>query len=304
MQVRTRHYITLAHLLLLTASRSLQAGDPIILDPGKGSVVIYGGSLSADHFYDIQGDLRRFDTNNTRFSAVLFGTTCRYGLTNRIELSAELPLAYLSLTSRSRFPDRSIFAPSYLGLGGAVQLTRGEIFNASADIMLKIPPGFHNGIYDDPNHPSFLSDGFFQATAGTNVSLWTDPILLKGRMAYNWRDEEPVDEFQYSLSAILTRVEGTGIHVGFDGVVPLADVTQPLLPFYAGASGTAEQIGRIDGGTGRFATIDREFYIALNAGAYVNITGSIVISGNYSIRLAGTNSLALGGAFLALGYSF
>ncbi len=304
MQVSTSLSVTLVVLALLSSAGVLQAGDPVVLAPGKGSLIVYGGSLSADHFYDINGDLRRFDTNVTRFSAVLFGTTFRYGLATDLELNVELPLAYLSLTSKKRFPDRSIFAPSYVGIGGTYQLIRGDIFNASGDAMLKIPPGFHRGIYDDPNHPSFLSDGFFQATAGANVSLWTEPILLKGRAAYNWRDEEPVDEFQFSLSGILTRVEGTGIHVGFDGVIPLADVTQPLLPFYSGASGTPEQVSRIDGGTGRFATIDREFFIALNAGAYVNITNSILVSGNYTIRLGGKNSLALGGAFLALGYSF
>lgn len=304
MQVSTSLSVTLVVLALLSSAGVLQAGDPVVLAPGKGSLIVYGGSLSADHFYDINGDLRRFDTNVTRFLAVLFGTTFRYGLATDVELNVELPLAYLSLTSKKRFPDRSIFAPSYVGIGGTYQLIRGDIFNASGDAMLKIPPGFHRGIYDDPNHPSFLSDGFFQATAGANVSLWTEPILLKGRAAYNWRDEEPVDEFQFSLSGILTRVEGTGIHVGFDGVIPLADVTQPLLPFYSGASGTPEQVSRIDGGTGRFATIDREFFIALNAGAYVNITNSILVSGNYTIRLGGKNSLALGGAFLALGYSF
>lgn len=304
MQVRAGLSLHFTLLLLLIAPRLLSAGNPIVLDHKKGSVTLYGGSFSTEHFYDIDGNLRRFDTNGSRFSAVLLGATLRYGLASGIELNGELPLAWFSLVSKRRFPDRSIFAPSFVGLGGTVQLVRDSSFNASADAMLKIPPGFHRGIYNDPDHPSFLSDGFFQAAAGLNLSLWAEPILLKGRMAYNWRDEEPVDEFQYALSAILTRVEGTGIQVGFEGVVPLADVARPAQPFYAGASGSAEQIGRIDGGTGRFATIDREVYIALNAGAYVNITRSIVVSGNYSIRLAGTNSLALAGAFLALGYGF
>lgn len=293
----------LSIILILVTPLWLCAGDPVVLAPGTGSVVIYGGAVSADHFYTIDGDLRRFDTNGTGFSAVTFGLTLRYGIIDGMELNGELPISSLSVTSLMRFPDRSIFAPAYLGLGGTVRLLESPL-NASADLMLKIPPGFHRGIYDDPEHPSFLSDGFFQVSAGLNLGAWLDPVWLKGRLAYNWRDEEPVDEALYAIQIGVTRVEGTGIHVGVDGVIPLDDVARPARPFYAGASGSPEQLGQIDGGTGRFATIDRESYLALAAGAYVDITSAVTLSGNYTIRLFGQNSLALAGAFLGIGYAF
>jgi len=290
-------------LVFLTAHGSSFAGDPIVLAKGDGSIVVYGGAVWADHFYTIDGDLRRFDTVGSTFSAAIFGTTVRYGIAEGIELNAEIPVGYLSLKSQERFPDRSIFAPVFVGIGGTLRMLESPL-NASIDAMLKIPPGFHRGIYDDPDHPSFLSDGYLQGDIGLNVGARLETAWLKGRIGYAWRDEEPVDELRCSLQVGLTRVEGTGIYVAFEGVVPLADVTKPARPFYAGASGTAEQTGRLDGGTGAFVTIDRESYMGLVAGAYVNITQSIMLTGNYSIRLFGRNSLALGGAFLGVGYTF
>ena len=45
-------------------------------------------------------------------------------------------------------PTRSIFTPSYLGIGATWQFSREKLV-ASISSMLKIPPGFHRGIYDE-----------------------------------------------------------------------------------------------------------------------------------------------------------
>lgn len=289
--------------ILVSGFGTAHAGEPIILPKGKGVVSIYGGPARASSYYNTTGRLKRFDTLNTDFSALIFGLTANYGLTDWLELNADVPLAYYKVTSSGRFPDRSVFFPSYYGIGATYQLSRGKV-NSSISSMVKVPPGFHDGIYDDPKHPTFLSDGFLQITSMLNFGFNFKEIWFKGGAGYNWRDEEPLDEIIYNAEIGLSKVEGTGIFVGCNGVITTGDVTQPLRPFYAGASGSITEQQRVDGGTGRFSTIDRENYFAINAGAFVGITDYITLSGRYAIRLFGANSLALQGGFLGVGYNF
>ena len=292
-----------AILAMAAASGNVRAGEPLVLAPGTGTVFIYGGSAKASRYYNLNGDLKRYDTNQTEFNATTFGVTLRYGVIDNLELDVDIPVGYYSLTSKYRFPDRSLFSPSYYGVGATYQIGRGKV-NGSISSMVKIPPGFHNGIYDDPEHPSFLSDGYLQVTSTLNFGFTFNETWFKGNVGYNWRDEEPLDEIIYNAEIGLSKVEGTGIYAGCSGVVSTGDVTQPLQPFYAGASGsTAEQL-RIDGGRGRFSTIDRENFFAINAGAYVTLFDRYVIAGNYAVRLFGKNSLALQGAYLGVGYNF
>ncbi len=300
-------------LLLLTAGHASADGLPkaghatseglFTFEPGKGIVHVYGGWGRTSSFYRTDGDVRLFDTVGTVFSAGLFGVTADYGLIDGLELNLDVPIGYFSLSSEERFPSRSIFTPVYFGLGATYQLSRQKLVT-SISTMVKIPSGFHRGIYDDPEHPTFLSDGFFQWTSTFNFGFTYKQIWMKGMAGYNFRDEEPEDEVLYGLELGLSRVEGTGIFVTAGGVISTADVTQPARPFYAGASGSADELARSDGGTGRFSTIDRETYFAIGAGAFVHITNNISLDGRYSVRLFGRNTLNLQTVLLGAGYTF
>lgn len=303
MRIRTCIPILSAMVLLLGLPGIATAGDPVVLPAEKGIVSIYGGATRASSYYNTLGRLKRFDTARTDLNVLTFGMTLNYGLTSWLELNLDVPVAYYKLTSSERFPDRSIFSPSYYGIGATYQLSTGKV-NSSISSMVKIPPGFHQGIYDDPEHPSFLSDGFFQVTTALNFGFNYKELWFKGSAGYNWRDEEPADEIIYNAEIGLSKVEGTGIFAGFSGVLSTGDITQPLRPFYAGASGTLEDQQKVDGGTGEFRTIDRENYFAVNAGAFVEVTDNIVLSGRYSVRLFGANALVLQGGYLGAGYKF
>ena len=303
MRVRLYTPLLSAMLLLFSLPGIATAGDPVVTPARKGIVSIYGGAARASSYYNIDGRLKRFDTVQTDFSMLLFGLTMNYGLTDWLELNLDVPVNYSKLTSNGRFPERSIFAPAYYGIGATYQLSTGKV-NSSLSSMVKIPRGFHQGIYDDPEHPSFLSDGFFQVTTALNFGFNYKELWFKGSAGYNWRDEEPLDEIVYNAEVGLSKVEGTGIFVGFNGVVSTGDVAQPLRPFYAGASGTIEDQQQVDGGRGEFRTIDRENYFAINAGAFVEVTDNIVLSGRYAVRLFGANSLVLQGGYLGAGYKF
>ncbi len=136
-----------------------------------------------------------------------------------------------------------------------------------------------------------------------NAGYFTDNLWFKASTGYNWRDEEPLDEIPYGLEVGFTRVAGTGIFLGLNGVVSTGDVGSPARAFYAGASGSPSEQERVDGGTGRFSTIDRENYLDIGAGAFVTIAERFVVDGRYVLRLAGNNTLALRGAYLGVGYS-
>lgn len=288
--------------LLLVASRAAASG-PFVIDAGKGYAHLYGGAIRADHYYTTEGDLRPYDTVKTDLNIVQFGLSADYGILDGLEVNLDVPLTIYTMTSASRFPDRQIVAPAYVGIGGTWRMS-SENLATSVSTMLKVPPGFHRGIYDDPNHPSFLSDGFLQVTTMLNAGFHYKNIWLKGGAGYTWRDEEPLDEIPFNVELGFSRVEGTGIFLGLSGVVSTGDVTEPLRPFYAGASGTAEERMRQDGGRGILRTIDRENYLTINAGAFIDIFERYSITGRYDLRLFGRNSMALRGALLGVGYRF
>lgn len=306
MQVSTLHVSSLlcvAVALLFFPVATAWGGGSFLLPSGKGVVRIYGGAGSAEGYYTATGEQHRFDTLQTSFVATMFGITADYGVMDGLELNVELPVGYFRIHSKERFPDRSIFSPVWFGIGGTYQITSGSV-QTSVSSMLKIPPGFHQGIYDDPNHPTFLSDGYFQLTTAAHVGVAMEETWLKGSIGYNWRDEEPLDEIIINAEVGFSRVEGTGIFVAAQGVLSTGDVASPARAFYAGAAGSTEAQQRLDGGSGKFLTIDRENYVAVSAGAFVSITDDLSIDGRYNVRLFGANTLALQGAFLGLGYRF
>ena len=166
-------------LLTLTAATSLHAGGTPVLEPGKGMIHIFGGGGVTTNYYNIDGILKRFDTLQTAFTAITFGLTASYGIFEHLELNADLPIGYFAISSNSRFPSRSVFSPIYYGLGATVQLIEKPV-SASISSMIKIPPGFHNGIYNDPAHPSFLSDGYFQIATSLNAGINFEHVWTKG----------------------------------------------------------------------------------------------------------------------------
>jgi len=299
-----RAAIIVGMVLALAAHTPVKGqGDAFLQEKGKGEVWMYGGGGSIRNYFNVDGNQRLFDSLETSFLFLTLGTSLDYGLLDRLELNVSIPIGYYAISSLSRFPDRSIFAPVWYGVGLTYQITRGRLLTAVSS-QVKIPPGFHDGIYDDPNHPTFLSDGYWQFTNSASIGFSAGDFWFKGSGGYNMRGEEPADEIIYSAQVGLSRIEGTGIYVGVEGVTSTEDASKPVRAFYAGAAGSEEEKLRQDGGTGRFSTIDRENYFTVKPGAFVSISDHITLSAEYSVRLLGVNSLALRGFYIAAGYRF
>ncbi|MEZ4784255.1 MAG: hypothetical protein R3F28_09305 [Candidatus Kapaibacterium sp.] len=288
-------------LLLSTVQSGEAQGDAFLQPSGEGEAWLSVSWTSTRNYYNTEGTTRIFDSVRTTFTNFTLGLSADYGLSDDLELNLELPIGYYTLTSGSRFPDRSIFAPAWLGIG----VTYGRDFGGlrgAVSSLVRIPPGFHDGIYDDPNHPTFLSDGYFQLLNSLHIAYSGDEFWVKGSVGYNLRGEEPVDEIVYSAEAGVARVKGTGVFIGFAGVIATEDPSQPLRPFYAGAS--AEESLRQDGGIGRFATIDRETNFRLRPGGFVKINDHLSLSAQYQVMLFGINTLNLNTFNLAGGWRF
>lgn len=277
--------------------------DAFLQEKGKGQVWLYGGGGSTHVYFNTEGVQRLLDSVGTSFWSFTIGGALDYGILDGLELNVDLPIGYYALTSATRFPDRSVLAPAWLGLGATYRLTRAPLATA-VSATLRIPPGFHDGIYDDPNHPSFLSDGFLQAIGALHIAWAGESGWVKGRVGYAFRAEEPVDEIHYGLQAGFTSIPGTGVFLGIDGVLATEDAATPTRPFYAGAAGDSAELERDDGGTGRMTTVERENYLALSPGAVVDLGERITLSMQYQIRLFGVHSLRINGLYLAGGYRF
>lgn len=275
-----------------------------VLDREKLLVRLDAGSVSADHYYGVNGDLRRFDTSGTTYNRIFVHPSARYGLGGRFDVSLALPYTYERLTSTERFPERSIarLASVDLGAGWTALNTRSEsnAINLAVRGSLSIPTGFHNGIYDDPEHPSFFDDGAMEGELGFAGVYATSEIQLGLKTGYRMRGEELEDVIPWSLGLDMTRIEGAAIGVSAFGVFSAKDPSQPGHEFYAGTS-TSEQ-SAIDGGRGILRRPDRESYVAIRAGASVDIGDMWNLAAHYAVRLAGTNSFGLSGAWLTLGY--
>lgn len=290
-------------LLLIGSATGAAAQDAFLQEKGKGQLWLYGGGGSTRIYFNAEGNQRLFDSLQTSFTAFTLGGTLDYGILDGLEANVDLPIGYYAVTSTSRFPDRAIVAPAWLGIGATYRLTSAPLATA-VSATLRIPPGFHNGIYDDPNHPSFLSDGFVQAIGALHLGWSGESGWAKGRIGYAFRAEEPVDEIQYGLQAGFSSIPGTGVYIGIDGVIATEDPSMPTRPFYAGAAGDSAELARIDGGVGRVTTIERESYMTLVPGAFIDLGERITLSMQYQIRLFGVHSLRINGLYVAGGYRF
>ncbi len=291
-------------LVPILAAGARGQGDAFLQSTGEGEAWFSVSFAGTRNYFSGDGETRLFDSLETTFTSWTFGLSADYGLLDNLELNVDLPIGYYSLTSASRFPDRSIFAPAWLGVGLTYAKAFGRL-RAGVSSHLRIPPGFHNGIYDDPEHPTFLSDGYLQFLNVLHLAYGGDEFWMKGSVGYNLRGEEPVNEIVYSGQLGLSRVQGTGVFVGFAGVIATEDPSDPLRPFYAGASGGEEgEELRQDGGTGHFATIDRETYFALRPGGFVQIGDDLTLSAQYQVILFGYNTLRLNTISLSGGWRF
>ena len=182
-------------------------------------------------YYDKEGDLISRQTDTSRESApdytfelsnISVQTFIEYSFTDDISAYFHLPLSYYKLketylndtvTGGSREPraDFSLFQPSFFAIGGKYRLSDDD-FMPYAIAEFRIPPGFHQGILDDPDYP-FLSDGAFEFLGTIGSNLGFKESWLEASVTYNYRAEELRDQLIFYLEGGLKTVPGTRLGV-------------------------------------------------------------------------------------------
>jgi hypothetical protein len=145
-----------------------------------------------------------------------------YLFTDEISAFLRVPLSSTSLKEtyindneingeREPRSDFSLFQPNFYAVGGKYLLDQ-ELISPFIIAEFRIPPGFHNGILNDPDY-NFLSDGAFEVYGTVGGTLHLKESWIEAGITYNYRDEELVDQLIFDLEAGLKTVPGTALGV-------------------------------------------------------------------------------------------
>lgn len=78
-----------------------------------------------------------------------------------------------------------------------------------------IPPGFHNGLFDDPDY-NFLSDGAFQINFGLTFLKEFKKSWIESHIIYRFKTEEFKDDIIIFTEAGLSTVPGTALSMSLE----------------------------------------------------------------------------------------
>ncbi len=258
--------------LLCTLTVVLLAGSQIAEATGwpqkadNGFVKVYYSSATASSYFGGDGTVitqhRLEDPNDSTrqymrfdYDIQVFGVYGEFGLSDNLTLVADFPLVALSLTETTEtlrsYPSQGVTLSStsdttldiaafaYYGLGVRYALPLQGDLNVLGLLDVRIPPGFHNGLYDDPEF-EYLSDGVFAMRIGAELGLPVSGGWLATRIAYALNAEERSDELHVCLEGGLNTVENAQIKLFVDGILALED-PETSRPFNVRETPSVEQ---------------------------------------------------------------
>ena len=184
------------------------------------------------HAYEVAG----FDSlaYHYELGSYLINFGFAYSITDRLSAGFSLPLAYNSLeetydkNNDNEYPldsnkkpltrkSHSLFQPDYYAISLKYELSKGTFYSSLLS-ELRVPPGFHYGVFDDKNY-DFLSDGSLQFILGGNVGANLDGLRIGAKTMYYFRAEEFTDQLLATVELGLSTVEDTELSVFFTRVV-------------------------------------------------------------------------------------
>jgi len=176
-------------------------------------IKLYGGKTSGSSFYDMESsittelpDIQLGNEEEERnfifdYNEYIYGIKGEYAVTNNLVLFSDIPIKYYTLHERTdttlydssgnEYPqkidraDFSLLQPAYLSLGARYKLY-SKLAYAAISGEIRIPPGFHNGIQNDPDY-QFLSDGALEFHSGLILGVKFEKGWLESSIAYHYR---------------------------------------------------------------------------------------------------------------------
>lgn len=268
---------------------------------GKIDVKLFGGKTSASSFFDLDGN-QKTEINNISLDTFLFtyeeytyGIKAEYSLTDELTLFSEIPLKYYTLgekkdttyfdsldnpySTKLNRGEYTLFQPAYYSLGARYLLYKKfAYFGISAE--LKIPPGFYNGVLDDPQY-EFLSDGALEVNGGFLLGVKFAKSWMESQVIYKFRGEELNDLLFIHTELGLSTVPGTKLKGFFD--------------FY-------QSFGTFSGvvfNPEKTILIENKFDVGVYFSIFVN--DNLYGEFSYKVNLLGINSMSTGGYLVGIG---
>lgn len=223
-----------------------------------------------------------------------------YSITDDLIARIKMPIAFYTLDetydkdSNNRFPvdtnNKILKRPSYsltqldyFSIGAAYQISKGRFFSSIMSELL-IPPGFHKGIFNDPDY-DFLSDGALQFIFGARAGIDLNGLKIGGQAEYHFRDEEFSNQLCATIEVALTTVEDTELR------------------------GYIKKISNMDSWNSDFLvnprlTTVQEDILSLGFSFEMIVDKTFIGNFNYELPIAGKNTLNVGGFTIAITYLF
>lgn len=210
------------------------------------------------------------------FTAVVLTLYGEWGVTNDLTLIGEVPFAHFEYAEDdtvSSFKDALTPPFVYVGVGGRYALWRVGRTVVSVSNMVHVPPGFHRGLYDDPQYP-FLSDGYFENISALEFGTSFKWGWVEGKVAYHARDEDPSNQLEVQCTAGFSSQKSVTAKVTLGAMKTLAPLPDtPVNP-------------RL--------TIAQENYVWLDTQFMFKFSGFSVGAG-FNVRVVGQHTLDIDG---------
>lgn len=301
--------LILTGILLFFAAQLPASAGAWTLPKGEIFAKAYVGTSSAESYLDSDGNSittletertygeAPFDTTERRlvdfsFQQIVAGLYAEYGITDKLTLVADIPFGIFSLdeesdatrvnldeennldTLRAQLDETfTLSSPVYLGIGARYRIIQREKLVASLSALLRIPPGFSDGIVDNPDY-DFLSDGAFEALFGLELGAPTTYGWIGASARYNKRAEDYEDEILLHFEIGFNNIPQAAFKINLDLTQSVASMTDAR-PFNI-----------------RETQLQSNFFAA-GAAFSLFLNEHWFIDANYSVRIFGENTWSL-----------
>ncbi|MFH1051779.1 MAG: hypothetical protein V1779_12730 [bacterium] len=141
-------------------------------------------------------------------------------------ISDTVNITYDSISYKKQTADYSLFQTSYFSIGGRYKFY-SKLAYVAALAELRIPPGFHQGIQNDPDY-TFLSDGALEIHTGFLLGIKFEKGWLESAFSYHYRGEELVDYVNIHTEFGLTTVPGSKLGAQLDFIQSLGNFNEAV----------------------------------------------------------------------------
>ncbi|MEN6294678.1 MAG: hypothetical protein ABFD61_00945 [Chloroherpetonaceae bacterium] len=233
-------------------------------------------NISYHNIYDPVNDTTRRYTFD--FYQTILGLKFRYNYNPKLAFSIYSPFSFYSMDEkfftdqygyREKKASHSLNRVDYIALDAYYKLYEKSIYvNFQGEI--RIPTGFHNGLYNDPKF-NFLSDGAFEFLMGANFGIKYHTIGWENTVIYNYRAEDFKDQMIINTAIVLSTVPNSELRLFGNFIVSTSKFDN------------TRQLNIME-------TVNQENNYGVGAAFFMMFSESFNVGVNYQVTLGGKNT--------------